>query len=107
MGRKRKKFGEQTQPISISLPRNLIMDLDKTLDDEHTRSRVFERLLRDHLKKSTNLLNFERRHCYYCKNCNRSWHQNQYKDPKFWWCSGKTGCGSSDIVYDGILGEEE
>lgn len=106
MGRKRKKFGEQRQPISISLPRNLIMDLDRTLDDEHSRSRLFERLLKQYLQSNTKLSDFQR-HLYHCLDCDRQFHINRYMDPILLVCRGNRGCGGVNIEYDGILGEEE
>lgn len=107
MGRKRKKFGEQRQPISISLPRNLIMDLDRTLADEHSRSRLFERLLKNHLTVNTTLKDFQR-HLYHCLDCHREWATNRYFDPILLVCSTKrAGCGSVNVEYIGILKEEE
>lgn len=106
MGRKRKNFGEQRQPISVSLPRNLIMDLDRTLHDDHTRSRLVERLLRKHLQANSKLTDFSR-HAYECLDCGRHWHQNRFINPDIFFCSGKTGCGSGKIKYLGIYTEEE
>ena len=106
MGRRRIKFGEQRQPISVSLPRSLIMDLDRTLPEEHSRSRLFEKLLKKHLETNTKLTDF-RRHAYECHDCGRKWHQNRHIDVDIFFCSGKTGCGSGNIEYIGIYEEEE
>lgn len=106
MGRKRKKFGEQRQPISVSLPRNLIMDLDRTLHDDHSRSRLFERLLKNYLEANTKLSDFQR-HEYSCLDCGRSWHQKRKEDIRFVFCIGDAGCNSSNIEYVGVWGEEE
>ena len=106
MGRKRKKFGEQRQPISVSLPRNLIMDLDRTLHDDHSRSRLFERLLKKHLESNTKLTDFHR-HLYQCLDCHREFHINRYMDPILLVCRGNNGCDGVNIQYIGILKEEE
>lgn len=106
MGRKRKNFGEQRQPISISLPRNLIMDLDRTLDDEHSRSKVFERLLKKHLSVNTKLSDFQR-HAYECLTCGRTWHQSRFDEIQFKICGGSSGCGNMKIRYLGIYKEDE
>lgn len=106
MGRKRKKFGDERKPITVSLPRSLIMDLDRTLDESHTRSRLFERLLKKYLSVNTKLSDFER-HAYECNDCGRKWHQSTYKEAKFFFCAGRDGCGSDSIEYLGIWEEEE
>lgn len=82
------------------------MDLDRTLDDEHSRSKVFERLLKNHLSVNTKLSDFNR-HAYLCLECDRHWHQNKFVSVSIFFCSGKSGCGSDNIEYLGIYTEEE
>jgi len=106
MGRKRKKYGDERKPITVSLPRSLIMDLDRTLDESHTRSRLFERLLKKHLAVNTKLTDFQK-HEYSCLDCGRRWAQKRHEDVRFVYCIGNNGCNSSNIEYVGVWGEEE
>lgn len=105
MGRKRKKYGDERKPITVSLPRSLIMDLDRTLHESHTRSRLFERLLKRHLAVNTKLSDYTK-HEYECLDCGRTWAQKIYED-NFLYCLGKNGCNSGNIRYLGVWGEEE
>lgn len=106
MGRKRIPRGKAREPISISLPRDLIIELDKTIPIEHSRSKLFERLVRSHLTVNTTLNDFNR-HLYHCNSCHREWHMNKKVATTLMICAGETGCGSDKISYCGILEEEE
>jgi len=105
MGRKRIPRGKAREPITISLPRDLIIQLDQTIPKEHSRSRVFERLVRSHLTTNTTLKDFNR-HLYHCMDCHREFHINRYIDPILLVCRGDTGCNGVNIEYIGILEEE-
>ena len=105
MGRKRIPRGKAREPITISLPRDLIIQLDQTIPQEHSRSRLFERLVRSHLTVNTTLKDFNR-HLYHCMDCHREFHINRYMDPVLLVCRGDTGCDGVNIEYIGILEEE-
>ena len=105
MGRKRIPRGKAREPITISLPRDLIIQLDQTIPEEHSRSRVFERLVRSHLTTNTTLKDFNR-HLYHCMDCHREFHTNRYVNPNIMVCRGDTGCDGVNIEYIGILEEE-
>ena len=106
MGRKRKAWGDERKPITVSLPRQLIIDLDKTLSEEQTRSRLFERLVRNYLRVNTDLRDFQR-HLYHCLDCHLEWHLNKRIDASLMVCRGSNGCGSVNIAYIGIYKEDE
>ena len=107
MGRKRVARGKTREPITISLPRDLIIQLDSTIPEDHTRSRLLESLIKKHLRVNTTLDAFSR-HLYGCLNCNREFHLNKHVDPIVLVCREENaGCGSTKIVYLGVLGEEE
>ncbi len=108
MGRKRVARGKTREPITISLPRDLIIQFDATLPEEHTRSRLIESLIRRHLSVNTTLESFKR-HAYECLNCGRSWHQSKKHNPEWMICGGPRGCEQMNISYIGVYveGEEE
>lgn len=105
MGRRRIPRGKAREPITISLPRDLIIQLDQTIPEDHSRSRLFERLVRSHLTVNTKLKDFNR-HLYHCMDCHREFHINRYIDPILLVCRGDTGCDGVNIQYIGILEEE-
>jgi len=106
MGRKRIPRGKAREPITISLPRDLIIQLDQTIPEEHSRSKVVERLVRSHLTANTTLQDFQR-HSYECLDCGKSWHQSKFHDDRFMICGGRDGCGDMNIRYVGVWSEEE
>lgn len=108
MGRKRIDRGKAREPITVSLPRDLIIKLDETIPQEHTRSRLFERLVVKHLTVNTKITDFNR-HLYVCVDCTRQFTLNRHLDPVLLVCTGNSGCGSDQISYLGIYeeGEEE
>ena len=106
MGRRRIGQNKDKRVISISLDRELVYRFDETLGD-YTRSGRIEKLLTDYLKTTQTKIGDYARHVYHCNGCHREWHQNRYLDPILLVCRGETGCGSVDILYCGILGEEE
>ena len=103
MGRKRISHGKARRPISISLPREMVILLDQVLPVEHSRSRLIESLLSKYLKKNTSLRDFER-HLYYCVNCEYEWHINRFIEPEFYVCRSPNRC-SHKPKYIGVLGE--
>lgn len=106
MGRKRKPRRKKREPITISLPKDLVDEFDDTLG-HHTRSKTVESLIRRHLRKSTKTLDSFNRHEYECLDCGRSWLQRNFDELKFTWCIGRNGCNSHNIAYHGIYVEEE
>ena len=107
MGRKRVARGKTREPITISLPRDLIISLDATIPKEHTRSRLVESLIKNHLRVNTTLDVYSR-HVYGCLDCNREFHLNKHVDPIVLICRKENaGCGSVNLVYLGVLEEEE
>lgn len=106
MGRKRIARGKAREPITISLPRDLVIQFDNTLG-EHTRSRRLESIIVNYLRTAQHKLIDFNRHAYECHDCGRAWHQNRYSEPEYFFCAGNDGCGSSKISYLGIWEEEE
>ena len=106
MGRKRIPRGKAREPITISLPRDLIIQLDQTIPEDHSRSKVIERLVKSHLTTNTTLKDFQKHH-YSCIDCGRSWIQKRFEELKFSFCIGDNGCNSSNIEYNGVWSEEE
>lgn len=112
MGRKRISHGKARRPISISLPREMVILLDRVLPLDHSRSRLIERLLNQYLNQNTTLRDFDidndgfERHCYYCKGCDFHWHINKYVEPQFYVCRSPQRC-SETPHYIGILGAGE
>ena len=107
MGRKRIARGKAREPITISLPRDLIIQLDGSLHENHTRSRLIEALIKKHLSVSNNLHAYSR-HEYQCLDCSRRMTLARFIDPFLIVCrESKGGCGSSKIIHLGVMGEEE
>ena len=107
MGRRRLGQNKDKKVISFSIDRELIYRFDETLGD-YTRSGRLEKLITEYLKGSqTKITGFER-YSYECEDCERGFHINRHLEPYLLSCSTKRGgCGSDQIVYCGILGEEE
>lgn len=107
MGRKRISRGKAREPITISLPRDLIIQLDGSLSENHTRSRLIESLIKGHLSVSNNLHEYSR-HSYECLDCGRGMSLARFVDPFLVVCrESRGGCGSSNIIHRGVMGEEE
>jgi len=106
MGRKRIPRGKTREPITISMPRDLIIQLDATIPQDHTRSRLIESLVRKYLRINTTLNSFDR-HLYGCLDCHNEVHLNRRIDADILTCKRKLGgCGGTRMVYHGILEEE-
>lgn len=107
MGRKRISRGKAREPVTISLPRDLIIQFDQTLGN-FTRSRRIESMIVNYLRNSqTKIAEFGRHH-YGCLSCKREMTMNRYVDPILMVCRQKHGgCGSTKIHYFGIYIEEE
>ena len=71
MGRPRTSSNKRRQPISISLPKDLIIELDRSLTDSQSRSRYVERLLKRELKPLNETLDSAQIE-YYCSSCDDS-----------------------------------
>ena len=71
MGRPRTSSNKRRQPISISLPRDLIIEWDRSLSDSQSRSRYIERLLKRELKPLNETLDSAQVE-YYCSACDQS-----------------------------------
>ena len=113
MGRKRISRGKAREPVTISLPRDLVIRFDETLG-ERTRSRTIEWLIKRYLETAQTKLNSTYssligRHHYHCMSCHREFSLNRMVDPFLMVCRGTAGCGSDKIEYVGQLieGEEE
>lgn len=108
MGRKRVSRGKTREPVTISLPRDLIITLDSTIPEEHTRSRLIEKLVIKHLEVNTKITDFNR-HLYVCVDCTRQFTLNRHLNPYLLVCRGPKGCNGDHIRYLGIYeeGEEE
>ncbi len=106
MGRKRKPRKKKREPITISLPKDIVDEFDDTLGDR-TRSKTVEILIKNYLRKSQKKIVDASRHHYACLDCGRGWIQPYPTDMKFQFCIGKNGCGSTNIQYLGNYQEEE
>lgn len=114
MGRKRISRGKAREPVTISLPRDLVIRFDETLG-ERTRSRTIEWLIKRWLETSQTKLNTAYgsligRHHYHCMTCHREFTLSRMVEPILMVCRGSAGCGSDKIEYVGHLieeGEEE
>ena len=111
MGRKRIGRGKIREPMTISLPRDLIIQFDGTLEDTMTRSRVIERMIRTHIITQKNSFFSFGLFGYSCKECGREWTFNQDVPVSSVLCRvSRGGCGSDKIEYLGnldLLEEEE
>jgi hypothetical protein len=106
MGRKRIGQNKDKRIISISMDRDLIHQFDQTLGD-YTRSGRLEKLIVQYLKGTQTKISAFARHLYACGDCHREFHINRHVDPILLVCRGEVGCGSVNILYCGVLGEEE
>jgi hypothetical protein len=107
MGRRRLGQNKDKKVISFSIDRELIYRFDETLGD-YTRSGRIEKLITEYLKGTQTKISAFARHLYGCLDCHREFHLNKNVDPILLVCQEKNaGCGGINIVYLGILGEEE
>ena len=106
MGRRRLGQNKDKKVISFSIDRELIYRFDETLG-EYTRSGRLEKLITQYLKGTQTKISAFARHVYACEDCNREFHLGKHIHPDLMVCRGEVGCGSVNIVYCGILGEEE
>lgn len=106
MGRKRLGQNKERRIISISLDRELVWAFDSTLGD-YTRSGRLEKLIQDYLKGNQTKISQFARHVYQCGDCHREWHMSKYVHEDLMVCRSEVGCGSVNILYCGLLGEEE
>lgn len=74
MGRKRKDKGKKREPISVSLPSDLIQEWDRLLGPRRTRSRWLEALLRREFIGSQSSL---QRTEWQCNECGYAWATNR------------------------------
>ncbi len=104
MGRKRIGRGKIREPLTISLPRDLIIQFDSTLEDEVTRSRVIERMIRQHCTSQNQSLFQFGLFGYACRDCFREWTFNQDVPVSSVLCRVRSGgCGSDNIEYLGNM----
>ena len=71
MGRPRTTDNKRRRPISISLPRDLIIEWDRSLSTSQSRSRHIERLLKRELRPLNETLDSAQVE-YYCSSCDQS-----------------------------------
>ena len=108
MGRKRKERGKIREPLSISIPRDLIIEFDGVLDVEASRSRVIEEMIRSYVRSANHSIYDFGRFGYQCAECGRSWTFNQNVPLKDVICRIRTGgCGSDRIEFLGNMDLEE
>ena len=70
MGRPRKPKGKKRDPISVSLPTDLIAQWDQIIGPKRTRSRWLEALLRrEFIGKQSALIET----AWHCQDCGRFW----------------------------------
>ena len=111
MGRKRIGRGKIREPLTISLPRDLIIQFDSTLEDTVTRSRVIERMIRSHVTSQNHSLYSFGLFGYSCRDCLKEWTFSQDVPVSNVMCRIRSGgCGSDNIEYLGnmdLLEEDE
>ena len=104
MGRKIKPRHLKREHVSISLPLDVVMYLDKyTVRTGGTRSRFIESLVRASMLKGQATLDIQR-HLWHCPKCDSQFHVNK-KTPMI-----KCSCGfylEEELHYQGILNLEE
>jgi len=108
MGRKRIHRGKIREPITVSIPRDLIIQFDSTLEDTTSRSRVIERMIRSHVTTQKHSLFDFGLFGYACEECGREWTLNQNVPVSNLMCRLRTGgCGSDKIEYLGNMDLQE
>lgn len=107
MGRKRKALSRKRVSMSVSIPRDLLLSMDKQLTDQQTRSRWVEGLIKRAIKPVHASFDPTLRHEWVCLVCEHNWHTNRPKEQTF--ACAKRHCRSDKLEYVGIfnLGEEE
>ena len=106
MGRKRIPRGKAREPLTISLPRDLVIKFDEILGTR-TRSRTIEFLIRRYIQSSNpKLFKNQENHHYICTNCDRTFMRPSYYEPEVQMCrirskNGQLGCQSYTIQYLG------
>jgi len=106
VGRPRTVRNKRRLPISISLPPQMIEELDNFLSEKQSRSRFIESLLKRTLIQKHGAINPFIEHKWSCTSCQSVWKTNRPKVRTFH-CIEKT-CLSELIQYEGIYtGEEE
>lgn len=105
MGRPRKSLSKKRVSMSISIPRTLILEMDKKLRNNQTRSRWIEGLITRAIKPIHGSIDPTIRHQWSCMDCEAAWHTNRPKSQTF--ACVKRHCRSEKIEYIGIFTEEE
>ena len=104
MGRKRVSRAKTREPISISLPKSLIIDFDRTLG-KRTRSRAIEGLIRRSLTGSQSSI---LKHNYKCAECGFTWATMRQENEAFLYCLNRySHCTSAKVEYLGFIDQEE
>jgi len=105
MGRKRKSLAQKRVSMSISIPRTLMLDMDKTLTDSQTRSRWIESLIKRAITPVHGSIDPNIRHEWQCLACGSAWATNRPKEQTF--ACMKRHCRSEKIEYVGIINQGE
>jgi hypothetical protein len=103
MGRHRTALSKKRVSMSISIPRSLLLEMDKTLTDNQTRSRWIESLIRRAITPVHGSIDPNIRHEWECLACGAAWSTNRPKEQTF--ACMKRHCRSDKIEYVGIIKE--
>jgi len=105
VGRPRKSLTQKRVSMSISIPRSLLNEMDRTLGENQTRSRWIESLIKRAITPVHGSIDPLIRHEWECLACGSAWATNRPKE-QTWVCS-KKHCRSEKIEYVGIINQGE
>jgi len=100
VGRPRKSLPQKRVSMSISIPRSLLNEMDRTLGANQTRSRWIESLIKKAITPVHGSIDPLIRHELFCLACEAGWHTNRPKEQTF--ACVKRHCRSDKIQYQGI-----
>jgi hypothetical protein len=103
MGRPRKSLSQKRVSMSISIPRTLMLEMDKQLTEKQTRSRWIESLIKRAITPVHGSIDPNIRHEWECLACGAAWSTNRPKEQTF--ACMKRHCRSDQIEYVGIINE--
>ena len=105
MGRPRKSLAQKRVSMSISIPRTLLLEMDKTLTDTQTRSRWIESLIKRAITPVHGSIDPNITHEWECLSCGTAWSTNRPRNQTF--ACMKKHCRSEKIEYVGLIKGEE
>jgi hypothetical protein len=103
MGRKRTSLDKKRVSMSISIPRTLLLEMDRNLTENQTRSRWIESLIKRAITPVHGSIDPNIRHEWECLACGTGWSTNRPREQTYF-CI-KRHCKSEKIEYVGIIKE--